>query len=286
MISIRRGCLFGRLPGDAHRRAPVDDGATAAAAVPDACGGTDTGRLRDHNEDAFLCDPARGLLLVADGMGGHAAGELASAIVRDTLRAALTPARLDRALAGGEVTVSALLIAAIHQAHAEVLQQAAAQRDREGMGSTVVVALHRGLRLYLAHVGDSRAYLVRAGTATVLTHDHSVVAALQQRGEITAAEARTHPMRNRLTAVLGAASPLITPPFAAVALQPGDRVVLCSDGLWNMITEDRLAGIVTGAGAACRAVQTLIEAANAAGGADNITAVAVFVPDAPDASAA
>jgi serine/threonine protein phosphatase PrpC len=242
------------------------------AQCPWAAGGSEIGQERADNEDAWFCDPVRGLFIVADGMGGHAAGEEASAAAIQALSTALSQARLRQAVAAGAEAMQGLLHAALTAANAAILQLEAAHPEWVGMGTTAVIAVRADADLYVANVGDSRAYLLRGGRATPLTCDHSVAAMLVNSGTIAPDELRLHPMRNQLTMVLGSTDPLL-PAFTVQSLRPGDRVVLCSDGLWDMLDDDTILQIVQFSATPCEAAYALISAADDAGGLDNITVI-------------
>lgn len=238
-----------------------------------AAGETDVGRERQRNEDAFLCLPERGLFIVADGLGGEAAGKEASRLGVETLQGILTQASLEAATAinGG---LENLLRQAIEAGNQAILDVARANVGWERMGTTVVIAVVRDGVVHLSHVGDSRAYLVRAGKAVSLTRDHSTVMALVDAGYLTPKQARTHPLRNELSQCLGVDERL-KPSYAALRLNPGDRIVLCTDGLWDMVTDEKLAQLVLRYADPDDAVRALIAAANEAGGYDNITVIVI-----------
>lgn len=240
-----------------------------------AFGGSDIGLVRPDNEDAWLCDPERGLFIVADGMGGHVAGERASHLAIETLDATLSAEHLRAACAEGEEAVRTLLCDAMVQTNAAILQLADEHPEWSGMGTTAVIAVLDGQRLYVANVGDSRAYLVHGERAVSLTRDHSVAAMLVANDMLDRAEMREHPLRNRLTMVLGADYPL-DPAFIAQTLQPGERIILCSDGLWDMLEDSDIAQIVYYSANPREAAYSLITAADDAGGRDNTTVVALF----------
>lgn len=240
-----------------------------------AAGGSDIGSRRADNEDALLCDVERGLFVIADGMGGHAAGEQASAIAVQTLDTELSGVRLRAALTEGEDALRALFAETLRAASTAILRAGEHRPEWKDMGTTAVVAYVADERLYLAHVGDSRAYLLRADDIRPLTRDHTVAMTLVDDGEITLEEARTHKLRNRLSQVLGAHGD-ITPDFTSLALQRGDRVLLCTDGLFDMLTDEEIAEIVNFSASPDEAVYALIATADDAGGRDNITIVAIF----------
>jgi len=246
------------------------------ADAPWAAGGSDRGRLRENNEDAFLCDPGRGLFTVADGMGGHMSGEQASAVGVHTLGEFLTSERIEQVSRGEGGDMQGLLAEGLQRAHAAVVDLAAEHPDWGRIGSTVVVAILTDGVLHVANLGDSRAYLVRGGELQVLTRDHSIAAALLEQGQLSAEEARDHPLRNQLTGFLGMPKP-IAPAYVTAAVQSGDRIVLCSDGLWDMLPDDEIARLALRNADPRDAVEELINAANAAGGLDNITAIVAAV---------
>ena len=230
---------------------------------------SDRGRVRTTNEDSLLTDERLGLLMVADGMGGHAGGDVASAMAIATITT-----YVQGQLSEPEwcVPPAALLQAAIHAADAAIWTQARASRPLRGMGTTVVVALCQGTRIHLAHVGDSRAYLLQSGRLRQLTEDHSVVAQLRRAGQLTPRQARTHPQRHQITRSVGSGKAVAD--LTCVTWHPGDHLLLCSDGLTTMVADRHLQALILQAGgnvqAACEA---LVARANAQGGEDNITVV-------------
>ena len=238
---------------------------------------TDVGKVRTSNEDKHeVCPPDKcpdgidGLLVVADGMGGHAAGEEASRITVDTVVSHL----MDSTREVGEMGEEGLLrfmSEALEKANLDVLDEAARSPEKHGMGTTCTTALLRGANGYIAHIGDSRAYLLRGGVLSRLTKDHSFVEEEVERGALTLEEARVHPRRNVVTRAIGLGSDLNVDTYP-VALRPGDRLMLCSDGLNSMITNELIAKIL-GEGDAQGSCDNLVEAANDAGGSDNVTVV-------------
>lgn len=224
---------------------------------------TDIGCLRDHNEDSLAVSPP--LYVVADGMGGHAAGEVASEIAVDTIVAA-APARVD---AQG-------LADAVVEANREVMEASHDGRGREGMGCTVTAAMLEGERLVIAQVGDSRAYLLHKGQLQQVTRDHSLMTELIEAGEITPEEARVHPKRSVITRALGS-DPLMQPDIYELNVEAGDRLLLCSDGLSTMLTDDRIADTLNRIGDAQRCASQLVNEAIEAGGYDNVTVIVVDI---------
>jgi PPM family protein phosphatase len=227
-----------------------------------AAGVTDVGRVRDGNEDDFLDQSNRlGLVAVADGMGGHRAGEVASATALEALRAAV---------ASGEP-----LRDAIEGANDAVLEKSVSDQEFHGMGTTLTAGmLGSDGHLVVGHVGDSRAYLVRGGAIRQITDDHSLVEEMVRSGELTPEQAEVHPRRSVITRALGI-DPQVEVDEYPIELQPGDRILFCSDGLTTMVRPDEIASILGREPDLRRAAQLLVDAANAAGGEDNITAVII-----------
>jgi protein phosphatase len=227
---------------------------------------TDVGRVRTGNEDAYLVDEGIGLIAVADGMGGHQAGEVASSTALEALRAAVT---------GGDAIRDAIV-----HANDAVWEKSGADERLRGMGTTLTAGTPAaGDTLVIGHVGDSRAYLARNGSLERITVDHSVVAELVQAGELTEEQAELDPRRSMITRALGV-EPGIDVDVITLELVPGDRVLLCSDGLTSMVREDDIGAILAREVDPTRAAHALIDAANDNGGADNITAVVVDVVEA------
>jgi protein phosphatase len=229
--------------------------------VVDEAGLTRTGHVRRNNEDSYLI---RGdLFMIADGMGGAAAGEVASAMCAEAF------AELDLIRQRGD----GALREAVQTANQRIHQRAATDPEAAGMGTTVTAALveHDG-RIAFANVGDSRAYLLREGALQRLTEDHSVVAELVASGQISEQEAGTHPQRNVVTRVLGAEATVQVDTFWLQA-QADDLILLCSDGLTDMVSEDEFARILARPGDCDSIAHELVRAALAGGGEDNVTVV-------------
>jgi protein phosphatase len=231
---------------------------------------TDIGRVREGNEDSFLIEPP--LYAVADGMGGHRGGEVASQLALETV---------ERMFREGHGTLEEQ----IREANRAVFARSAEDRSVAGMGTTLTAALVREGQVHLAHVGDSRAYLLRAGALRQLTRDHTLVDRMLRAGEISEAEAEVHPHRNVLTRVVGT-EPDVSVDERDVGLLEGDRLLLCSDGLTNMVTEDQVQAILEATPTNPQeAADRLVRAANRAGGVDNITVVVLdLVADDDDGS--
>lgn len=238
--------------------------------------GSSIGRVRDNNEDSYLCDPERGVFIVADGMGGHADGEVASKTAIEVLDGFLSAEAMGE-MVGDADWWKEFLNQGIQRAHDRIRMLTDEQGQSErGMGTTVVIAVHRGSWVHVANVGDSRAYLVRGHKPTVVSRDHSVAARMAEDGQLTPDEARSHPFRNQLTSCLGGVRDP-EPDFRSVELHDDDRIVLCSDGLWDMLSDSEIACMVGDGRQPNQVVRELIEAANEAGGLDNITVV-FFAP--------
>lgn len=236
---------------------------------------TDTGLRRPGNEDACLIRRDLGLVVVADGMGGHAAGEVASRLAVDEVAASLERAGIATATAedGRRALLAAFLAAnrAVHEA-------AAANPEYRGMGTTLTaVVLRPGAReAWLAHVGDSRAYLLRRGRLVRLTRDHTWVQEQVERGHLSPREARTHPAASVLTRAVGTL-PEVAVDDAVVPLAPGDVLLLCTDGLTNVVRDRAIAGVLSRGGHAGELAAELVELANRGGGPDNITAAVIRI---------
>lgn len=227
-----------------------------------AAGVTDTGLQRLRNEDAFVCEPP--LFAVADGMGGARAGEVAARLAAAALEEAREHAR--------DADDVAELIA---EANRRIFERSRADPQTSGMGTTVTLALvgPENGTVTIGHVGDSRAYLLRDGAIEQLTTDHSLVAELVEGGVLTPEEAEHHPQRSAITRALGT-DPTVEVDTLTVEVLPGDLILLCSDGLSTMLTDERVASLVEEAGRdPAHAADALVAAANAQGGVDNVTVV-------------
>ena len=224
---------------------------------------TDIGCLRDHNEDSLVVTPP--LFAVADGMGGHAAGEVASEIAVRVL-SELAPEHPDVEALGR----------AIEEANRAVIQAAREGRGRQGMGTTMTAAMLEGERLVIAQVGDSRAYLLHQGKLQQLTRDHSLMADMIEAGQLTPEEARTHPQRSVITRALGSDAHL-HPDIYEINVETGDRLRICSDGLSGMIFDDQIENTLRRVQDPQRCASQLVNEAIAAGGHDNVTVIVADV---------
>jgi protein phosphatase len=232
---------------------------------------TDVGRIREINEDGYLVDEGIGLIAVADGMGGHRAGEVASATALEALRAS--------------VRKGSALREAIEEANEAVFDKSLTDDDYRGMGTTLTAGtLAAGNTLIVGHVGDSRAYLLRDGEFRQFTTDHSRVQELVDDGRLTADEAAVHPMRNIVTRALGVDSSVEVDVYA-LKLEPGDVVLFCSDGLTGMLQDEFVGAELRRESDPARVATRLVDEANRAGGEDNITVIVIGVVDEPPARA-
>lgn len=239
-----------------------------------AFGGSDVGRVRRGNEDAFLVDPPRGIFLVADGMGGHAAGEVASAIARDVVGTALAR-HVDSGVDGEEL--ERVLDESIRAAHQAITAHAAQHPASRGMGTTLTSCVVRPDGAFrIGHVGDSRAYRLGERGLEQVTRDHTWVQLEVDAGRLSASAARTHHLSHIITRALGADS-ADDPDILAGTLAPGDLLLLCTDGLTGKVDDGELERILAAAAPLPERVDALIRAANARGGEDNITAVLVEI---------
>ncbi len=235
---------------------------------------SDVGQVREKNEDSFLVDDRLALFAVADGMGGHRGGAVASSTSLEALRASVA--------SGDEISD------AVQSANDAVFEAASDDPELAGMGTTLTAAVAiDGSTLLVGHVGDSRAYLVRGDDMAQVTEDHSLVEELVREGRLTRAQADVHPQRSIITRALGV-EPIIAVDLYAIRPENGDRLVLCSDGLTTMLRDREIVGILRAESDPRAAADLLVDAANEAGGEDNITAVVIVVTEvdgsAPDAA--
>lgn len=270
----------------------------------EAASRTDSGKVREQNEDhcyylvSSSDEEARGLFIVADGMGGYQAGEVASKLAVDEIREILNP--LFAPSAGQETTVLApvsspeggsktkrltetrevakineKLKQAITRANEVIVNYGKARKEAKGLGSTVTTAVVLGKNAYIANVGDSRTYLLRKGDLRPITKDHSLVARLVDAGHITPEQVYDHPQRNLIYRSLGAGHHNVEVDVFYQTLEPGDMFLLCTDGLWEMVREGEIKRILSEDVPLETICQHLIDAANQGGGEDNITAIVV-----------
>ncbi len=243
-------------------------------------GVTDVGRVRTNNEDCYRIVAPQNLFVLSDGMGGEAHGEVASAlavetVVKHCLDAEANPASLVLGeMQPGWCAKTKRLSTAVHLANENIFKSAEENPERHGMGATLTAAWIDGTKLSIAHVGDSRAYLLRSGSLLQLTRDHSLVAEQVRRGILTAAEAEESEMQSVLLRALGA-QPEIEVDAEEHILFPRDVLLLCCDGLTRMVTEPEIAGTLQAETNPTSAAEKLIALANERGGLDNITVIVV-----------
>ena len=251
---------------------------------------TDVGVVRDHNEDSAFMEPTHGFFIVADGMGGHAAGEVASAMAVETVKKTLESAQAEidsfkkTPNDAGRRAIVQLMQNAVLQAHQAVYQRGQTESDKAGMGTTLDVVLIAGGEAFVAHVGDSRTYLVRDGKSSQITTDHTVAEVLVIEGKLTIEEAAVSPLRTILVNAIGVSAD-VGVEMAHVTLRRGDKILLCSDGLHDYFPiEDEIAQRMTTEKPG-DALKEMVELAKTRGGHDNITGVAVHVAELTDAAA-
>ncbi len=232
------------------------------------CGITDVGPCRPNNEDNFYLSPDGPLWIVADGMGGQAAGELASALAIEAIAESvnsLGSQSLD--VSAGEILANAFALA-----QKRVLNYGAEHEECRGMGCALLAAHIQKDLLHVCHVGDVRCYVWSVGTLRKITEDHSVVGHLLEMGMLTSEQARQHQDRGRLRQAIGLPRG-IKPDLNAHQLNRGDRVLLCSDGLWDALPDDEIAAVLASPGSMRQLATVLVDRAIAAGAEDNITAL-------------
>ncbi len=248
---------------------------------------TDLGRVRKNNEDFYQIEPSLQLYVLSDGMGGQAHGEVASHLAVQTIVTYCQQAENSRAtpiFGEAQPDVSDRtnrLASAIHLANRKVYESAAANSEQKGMGATIVAAWIEGPRLSLAHVGDSRAYLLRAGSLNQLTADHSLVAEKVRIGILTPQEADASDLQSVLTRAVGTSGTVQVDANEQILLE-GDCLLLCSDGLTRMVTDPEIASTLLTSTSAQEAADRLVELANEYGGADNISVVVLRVHQKPE----
>ena len=232
------------------------------------CAKTDIGLRRKNNEDLFFVDEELGLFIVADGMGGHAAGEVASRIAVETVCQSLQTESLDNP--------QKQLIQAIEKANREVEQTANGNQAWKGMGTTLTILLLQQQQGYLAHIGDSRIYRLHNSQFEQLSDDHSLVGEQLRQGILTPEQAETSTLGNILLQAIGM-TPQLDICQKSILLTTGDRFLLCSDGLTDMVSDTEIEGILKQSGPLIPPCEALIEKAIAAGGKDNITAIVLQI---------
>jgi protein phosphatase len=234
---------------------------------------TDKGFVRSNNEDYFAIDKKNEVYVVADGMGGARGGEVASKLTVDTILN-----YLDKHI-GDEESFTEKIADAIQAANNNVMDQALMNVRLNGMGCTLVMAVLESPNiLHLANIGDARCYLFRRQKLSFITHDHSVVGDLVRKGDLSQEEARTHFLRNIVTHAVGTETKM-NPYQRALALNKGDIVLLCSDGLWDMLPDKKIERILSGEKDPEELCRRLIDSANDAGGEDNTTVIIISIEE-------
>ncbi len=226
---------------------------------------TDIGAARQNNEDAFHISSDGALWIVADGMGGQAAGETATALTLESVTDEMISQCID-------LEPECQLLKALHLAHERVREYAAQHEECAGMGCAVAAAFLKAENLHICHAGDVRCYLFRGGRIEAVTEDHSVVGALVRARLLTEDQAHCHPDRGRLEQAVGMSKPF-APAMTHWTLMSDDRVLICSDGLWDMLSKEEITEVVCSDGTMRQLATVLVDRANAAGGYDNITAI-------------
>lgn len=228
---------------------------------------TDAGLIRKENQDSYLVSAQRGLFVVADGMGGHAGGQMASSLAVETIDEEISLMHLNQKKA------DQILEEALIKANSHIFAQGQ-EKEYHGMGTTVTAALFQDNNLFIAHIGDSRAYLYRQNKLTLLTRDHSLVNELYMNGSLTLEEAQNHPQRNILTRALGITdNPQLD--YFSLPVYPGDGLLLCTDGLYNPVLDLEIEEIIKNAPSLEALVQKMVSTALERGGNDNITVIYV-----------
>jgi serine/threonine protein phosphatase PrpC len=250
---------------------------------------TDVGVVRDHNEDSAFMEASKGFFIVADGMGGHAAGEVASAMAVETVKKTLEGAHPEidafkkAPTDAGRRGLVQLLQNAVLSAHQAVYQRGQTESDKAGMGTTLDVVLIAGPEAFVAHVGDSRTYLIREGRSSQITTDHTVAEVLVIEGKLTIEEAQVSPLRTILVNAIGVSAD-VGVEMAHVTLKLGDRILLCSDGLHDYFPIEEEIAQKLSEDKPGAALEEMVELAKTRGGHDNITGVAIHVTEIVEAA--
>jgi protein phosphatase len=231
-------------------------------------GATDTGCVRSANQDSYYVDPDGRFFVVADGMGGHAGGEVASQIAVDAIRASL------EAFWDVETDTQKLIENAIDKANQAIISDQSANPVRSDMGTTVVILVFRNDQPWFSHIGDSRLYRLRGAKLEQISDDHTWIARAIQTGVVNPEDAKSHPWRHMLLQCLGRED-IKAIPAREIEWQPGDRFLICSDGLTEELSDDRIAHHLKSIRNTQQAAQALIESAKLRGGRDNITVIIV-----------
>jgi len=237
------------------------------------CGLTDAGLRRENNEDCFSILADRNIFIVADGMGGHNAGEVASAEAIKALDSYFT-SELVELMRNDQTKIKEHMETAFLEVNKNIFAMSKENPDYAGMGCALIMAFIDGNRLHTCHVGDVRCYICNHSGILQLTNDHSEVGELVRAGKMMAEEARRSEYKNILTQAVGA-STTISPEYQSYNLTEKDRIILCSDGLWDMLSDEEIQEVIREKRKSPEACKELIACANAAGGIDNITVVVI-----------
>lgn len=232
---------------------------------------TDVGLVRKNNEDRLIVNKETGLFIVADGMGGHQGGEVAGEMAVESISSSLK-----EFLKGGSSNISSIIYKAIHKANEEIYRKAKQDIKLNGMGTTIVLALCRNDKIHIAHVGDSRAYLIRDGRIRQLTQDHSLVAELLEAGGISKEDVRNHHLRHIVTNALGIKES-VEPDIMSMSPRDGDYFLLCTDGLTDMMTDAEIREVIINSDNVQRTCEDLISSANEKSGKDNVTVILISI---------
>ena len=245
-----------------------------------AAGHTDIGCVRIRNEDAYFLDIPHGILIVADGLGGHSGGDKA-ANMATTLLPGIIARRIKESTtprSSGDQINAKILAQSLDELSSRIRKAGNSQLEYTGMGTTVVATLLTARHAHIAYMGDSRAYLFRENRMIQITEDHSIVALLVRHGEITQQEAEFHPAKGRLSRFAGMDSEGSAATIT-IELQAGDRLLLCTDGLWGMLPEAKINDILGGGHDSTETCRSLLENGIIAGGQDNLTAIVADILD-------
>jgi PPM family protein phosphatase len=240
----------------------------------DVYGFSDKGKLRDKNEDSFWISEQKKLLAVADGMGGHQAGEVASKKAIEFMKSIFSDSILDE-FKNDNQKIQSHLVTGLMNINDKIYSLGRTNINYSGMGTTASVVFLNYNQVHACHIGDSRIYIINKKSIVQLGKDHSYVAKQIQKGLMTEEEARYSPLKNRLTKVLGMPW-LVVPEYNEAILKKGDRLLICSDGLWDMLSDLTIQKIVKSSNDAKSISNNLVNEANNAGGEDNITVIIVI----------
>lgn len=234
---------------------------------------SDVGRVRQNNEDAFHIEPESGLFIVSDGMGGHRGGEVASAFVVNDLSVSIDTG-FHRLRSRSRRAIRRLIKRSIRMHNRQVRMEADSEAGYRDMGATVVLVLIHAGRATLANLGDSRLYRCRGGRLVQLSRDHSVIGELIEQGKLEPEQAENHEAEGQITQYMGMTE-RAAPFLRSFLVEKGDRLLLCTDGLTDMLSDGQIQGVVAGEPDVDVAARTLVQQANEAGGADNITVILI-----------